>query len=181
MRTGLKLFLLLSLVVLAGSACSSRWLDLNQSGDQLQFGVQMARANLWREAMFRFERAVEIDPNNPNALNNLAVAYEGIGEFEKARDIYARAMAADRSNQYIQKNYSRFVEFYSRNQRREEQLQSRAATAESEAEEPAEEPEPAEPPLLSEPEEPPRPGEIPVSQEPPDPEPPVTPPPGGVR
>jgi Tfp pilus assembly protein PilF len=181
MRTGLKLFLLMALVVLAGSACSGRRLDLNQSGDQLQFGVQMARANLWREAMFRFERAVEIDPSNPTALNNLAVAYEGIGEFEKARDTYARALAADRSNQYIQKNYSRFVEFYSRNQRREEQLKSLTATAENEAEAAGEEPEPAEPPVLSEPAEPPRPGEIPVSQEPPSPEPPVTPPPGGVR
>jgi type IV pilus assembly protein PilF len=181
MRAGLKLFLLMALLVLASSACSSRGLDLDQSRDQLQFGVQMAKANLWREAMFRFERAVEIDPNNPNALNNLAVAYEGIGEFEKARDTYARALAADRSNQYIQKNYSRFVEFYSRNQRREEQLQSRAAAAESEAEAPAEEAAPAEPPLLSDPPEPPRPGEIPVSQEPPTPELPVTPPPGGVR
>lgn len=181
MRTGLKLFLLMALVVLAGAGCSNRRLDLNQSGDQLQFGVQMARANLWREAMFRFERAVAIDPSNPTALNNLAVAYEGIGEFEKARDTYARALAADRSNQYIQKNYSRFVEFYSRNQRREEQLQSLAATAEGGAEAPVEEAEPAEPPMLSDPEEPPRPGEIPVSQEPPDPAPPVTPPPGGGR
>ena len=180
MRKGLKLFLLMALVALASSACSSRRLDLNQSGDQLQFGVQMARSNLWREAMFRFERAVAIEPNNPTALNNLAVAYEGIGEFEKARDTYARALAADRSNQYIQKNYSRFVEFYSRNQRREEQLKTLTAT-ENEAEAAAEEPQPAEPPVLSEPEEPPRPGEIPVSQEPPSPEPPVTPPPGGVR
>lgn len=181
MRTGLKLFLLMALVVLAVPACSSRRLDLDQSGDQLQFGVQMARANLWREAMFRFERAVDIEPNNPTALNNLAVAYEGIGEFEKARDAYARALAADRSNQYIQKNYSRFVEFYSRNQRREEELQSRTAAGEDGATAPAEEPEPAEPPVLSEPEEPPRPGEIPVSQEPPNPAPPVTPPPGGIQ
>jgi len=170
----------MALVALASSGCSSRRLDLNQSGDQLQFGVQMARANLWREAMFRFERAVDIEPNNPTALNNLAVAYEGIGEFEKARDTYARALAADRSNQYIQKNYSRFVEFYSRNQRREEQLKTLTAT-ENEAEAAAEESQPAEPPVLSEPEEPPRPGEIPVSQEPPSPEPAMTPPPGGVR
>jgi Tfp pilus assembly protein PilF len=181
MRTGLKLFLLMAFVALMASGCSSRRLDLDQSGDQLQFGVQMARANLWREARFRFERAVEIDPNNATALNNLAVSYEGVGEFEKARDTYARALAADRSNQYIQKNYSRFVEFYSRNQRREEQLQSRIAAGESGGEAPAAEPEPAEPPLLSDPQEPPRPGEIPVSQEPPAPEPPVTPPPGGAR
>lgn len=178
MRSGLKLFLVMALVALAGAACSSRNLDLDRSGDQLAFGVQMARANLWREALFRFERAVEIDPVNPTALNNLAVAYEGIGEFEKARETYARALAADRSNQYIQRNYSRFVEFYSRNRRREEQLQSRTVTeAPAEA---AGDPAPAEPPVISDPEEPPRPGEIPVSELPPDPEPPTPPPPGGA-
>lgn len=159
-------------------------MDLTQAPTQLDFGVQMAKTNLWREALFRFERAVEIDPNNAMALNNLAVAYEGIGEFDKARDAYARALRLDKSNQYIQKNYSRFVEFYSRNRKREEALKqvetAEAAPAEEEGEEPAA------PVEISQPKEPPRPGEIPVSQEPPHPTPPVpemppsTPPPGGT-
>lgn len=160
-------------------ACSSR-MDLTRASDQMDFGVRMARANLWREALFRFERATQIDPNDAQALNNLAVAYEGIGEFEKARETYTRALALDKSNQHIQKNYSRFVEFYSRNRKRETALEKAAEAKE------AEEPEaPATPVQLSQPEEPPRPGEIPVSDLPPDPKPPVpappatTPPPGG--
>ncbi|MEO8216692.1 MAG: tetratricopeptide repeat protein [Acidobacteriota bacterium] len=86
---------------------------------QLDFGVKAARISLWREARFRFEKAVALDPNNAEALNDLAVAYEGTGEFEKAKTTYLRALQLDRSNRFIQKNYSRFTEFYSRSERRQ--------------------------------------------------------------
>ncbi|MGH9419078.1 MAG: tetratricopeptide repeat protein, partial [Thermoanaerobaculia bacterium] len=83
--------------------------------------------NLWREAMFRFERAIEINPGDAQAHNNLAVAYEANGDFEKARKEYLEALKLDRTNSYIQKNYSRFVEFLSRNKKRQ-QMTSRTAT-----------------------------------------------------
>ena len=181
--------LLLFAIGLLGAGCGTRGIDLSQSSSQLDFGVQMAKTNLWREALFRFERAVTLDPDNAMALNNLAVAYEGIGEFEKARDAYSRALRLDRSNQHIQKNYSRFVEFYSRNRKREEALASvadRVADA-AEAEqtgEPEETGEPEDPGPIeaSQPEEPPKPGPVPTSDLPPDPAPPIpaVPPPGGA-
>jgi len=93
--------------------------DLTRPSAQDNFGVQMARMNLWREAMFRFERAIEINPSDAQAHNNLAVAYEANGDFEKARKEYLEALKLDRSNPYIQKNYSRFVEFLSRNKKRQ--------------------------------------------------------------
>jgi hypothetical protein len=93
--------------------------DLQKTATQDNFGVQMARMNLWREAMFRFKRAVEINPQDARAHNNLAVAYEANGDFEKARVEYLEALKLDRANQYIQKNYSRFVEFLSRNKKRQ--------------------------------------------------------------
>src|SRR5438477_3879353 len=68
--------------------------------------------------MFRFERAVDINPSDAQAHNNLAVAYEANGDFEKARKEYLDALKLDRQNAYIQKNYSRFVEFLSRNRKR---------------------------------------------------------------
>lgn len=109
-----------TMVVLIGllTGCGSSG-NLSRAGAQIDFGVKAAKMNLWREALFRFERAVQIDPANAMARNNLAVAYEGTGEFEKARSAYTEALRLDRSNQYIQKNYSRFVEFYSRNKKRE--------------------------------------------------------------
>jgi tetratricopeptide (TPR) repeat protein len=115
-----RLFVLLSLL-LAGClpfACAHHN-DLTKSSSQDDFGVQMARQNLWREAMFRFRRAVEINPSDAMAHNNLAVAYEANGDFEQARKEYLEALRLDRSNQYIQKNYSRFVEFLSRNKKRQ--------------------------------------------------------------
>ena len=88
--------------------------NLENSRGQLEFGIQAARMDLWREAQFRFQRALDLDPNSVMALNNLAVAYEGIGEFEKAKEAYRRALQVDRGNEYVQRNYSRFMEFYSR-------------------------------------------------------------------
>ncbi|MGZ5440502.1 MAG: tetratricopeptide repeat protein [Thermoanaerobaculia bacterium] len=86
---------------------------------QSQFGVRMAKMNLWREAMFRFNRAVEIDPNDAQAHNNLAVALEANGDFDAAAKEYREALRLDRSNQHIQKNYSRFVEFTQKSKKRE--------------------------------------------------------------
>jgi Flp pilus assembly protein TadD len=75
--------------------------------------------NLWREAMFRFRRATQIEPGNAMAHNNLAVAYEATGDFDAAAKEYREALRLDRSNEYIQKNYSRFVEFMQRGRKRE--------------------------------------------------------------
>jgi tetratricopeptide (TPR) repeat protein len=108
------------------TACGHHAGSAAHSGRQDNFGVQMARLNLWREAMFRFQRAVDLDPGDAMAHNNLAVAYEANGDFEKARREYLEALKLDRNNTYIQKNYSRYVEFLSRNKKRQ---QARPATA----------------------------------------------------
>lgn len=102
------------------SGCSSANVDLSEAKGQMKVGSESARAGLWREAMFRFNRAVEMDPNNALAYNNLGVAYESNGEFDKARDAYLNALRLDRGNPYIQKNYSRFSEFYQRFSKTEE-------------------------------------------------------------
>jgi Tfp pilus assembly protein PilF len=107
-----------AIALLLAIGCSHQS-DLSRPASQDNFGVQMARLNLWREAMFRFERAIQINPGDAQAHNNLAVAYEANGDFEKARKEYLEALKLDRTNPYIQKNYSRFVEFLSRNKKRQ--------------------------------------------------------------
>jgi tetratricopeptide (TPR) repeat protein len=104
-------------VALFAAACAHQ--NLEKPAAQDDFGVQMAKMNLWREAMFRFKRAVQIDPTDARAHNNLAVAYEATGDFENARKEYLEALKLDRTNAYIQKNYSRYVEFLSRNRKRQ--------------------------------------------------------------
>src|SRR5437773_2407602 len=102
--------------------------DMTRPSTQDNFGVQMAKMSLWREALFRFRRAVEINPSDAMAHNNLAVAYEANGDFDSARKEYLEALKLDRSNAYIQKNYSRYVEFLSRNKKRAAPKTTAAAT-----------------------------------------------------
>jgi Tfp pilus assembly protein PilF len=101
--------ILLSLLLIVLGCASAAATKTSETPSQ--FGVRLATMNLWREAMFRFRRAVEIDPNDAQAHNNLAVALEANGDFDAAAKEYREALRLDRSNQHIQKNYSRFVEF----------------------------------------------------------------------
>lgn len=119
----------LVLVAVASTACSHGHADLRKPSTQDDFGVQMAKMNLWREAMFRFQRAVEINPGDAMAHNNLAVAYEANGDFEKAAREYREALKLDRSNQFIQKNYSRYTEFMARNRKRQQREEKAAGGA----------------------------------------------------
>ena len=86
--------------------------DVSSPAAQLAFGVEMAKRGLWSEALFRFKQAARSDPQNPRILNNMAVAYEALGNFEKALDHYQDAIRSDPSNRELKRNYSRFVEFY---------------------------------------------------------------------
>lgn len=80
--------------------------------EQLNFGVKMAQRGLWSEALFRFRQAERLQPGDSRVLNNMAVAYEALGNFEKALDFYQNAIKSDPTNKDLKRNYSRFVEFY---------------------------------------------------------------------
>jgi Flp pilus assembly protein TadD len=80
------------------------------SRQEVEFGVEVARRGLWQEARFRFEKAVAADPDNAEALNNLAVALEQQGEFDKAREAYDKALKLKPDSVYIQQNYDLFRE-----------------------------------------------------------------------
>lgn len=80
--------------------------------DQLRFGVQMAQRGLWSEALFRFERARSLDPNNPKLLNNIAVALEAAGRYDEALETYRKALELAPGNRNLRDNYARFSDFY---------------------------------------------------------------------
>ena len=61
--------------------------------EQVEFGIKVAQNGLWKEAAYRWQKATEIDPTYAAAWNNLAVAYEQQGNFEKAREAYEKASA----------------------------------------------------------------------------------------
>lgn len=78
------------------------------------FGIEVAQRGLWREAIFRWERAVEIDPTYAAAYNDLAIGYEHEGEFEKARAAYEKALQIEPNNLQIRQNYDLFREINDR-------------------------------------------------------------------
>lgn len=104
----LAVLILLSLTVPASAAKKSA----DKAAAQLSFGVDMAKRGLWSEALFRFKQAERLRPGDPKVFNNMAVAYEALGNFEKALDYYQQAIKADRANRELKRNYSRFIEFY---------------------------------------------------------------------
>lgn len=93
---------------------------------QLEFGIKMARRGLWSEALFRFRQAERLAPGDAKVINNIAVAYEALGQFERAYDYYQRGIKASPSNADMKRNYARFVEFY-RNFKAEEDEDDDAA------------------------------------------------------
>lgn len=105
---------LLKVLVLCGLAvvlCAGRKAPETPKA-QLEFGVEMARRGLWSEALFRFKQAERSSPGDPRILNNMAVSFEALGQFDKALDYYQQAIKSDRSNRDLRRNYSRFIEFY---------------------------------------------------------------------
>ena len=51
--------------------------------EQVEFGIKVAQSGLWKEATYRWEKAVEIDPTYAAAWNNLAIAYEHEGQLRQ--------------------------------------------------------------------------------------------------
>jgi Tfp pilus assembly protein PilF len=102
--------ILLAVLVLAASGLPAA--AANKVNSQLEFGVQMARRGLWSEALFRFDQALSLEPGSPRILNNMAVAYEAVGQFEKALATYQEALKIAPSNADLKKNYAQFLEFY---------------------------------------------------------------------
>lgn len=104
--------ILLLVAALSSPAASFAKQKAVKPRDQIEFGVRMAERGLWSEALFRFRQAERMGEASAAVLNNIAVAYEALGEFEQARDYYQRALDKDPRNSNLRRNYSRFVEFY---------------------------------------------------------------------
>src|SRR5215468_9528027 len=81
---------------------------------ELYLGIDVAQRGLWREAIYRWEKAVELDPTYAAAFNNLAIAYEHEGQLDKARKAYEKALELDPNNSQIRQNYELFKEINDR-------------------------------------------------------------------
>lgn len=108
-----------SVVVLLMAPAAARAADnRSDSKQQVEFGIKVAQSGLWSEAMYRWQKAVELDPSYAAAWNNLAIAYEHEGKFDEAKKAYERALQLDPKNLMIRQNYDLFKEINDRAKRR---------------------------------------------------------------
>jgi Flp pilus assembly protein TadD len=105
----------LAVVVVAFLAGNPAFADTREDARrQVEFGIGVAQRGLWREAIYRWQRAIEIDPTYAEAYNDLAIAYEHEGELDKARQAYEKALELAPGNATIKQNYELFKEINDR-------------------------------------------------------------------
>ncbi len=104
----------LIVTLLAGASAPVLADARSEAKKQVEFGISVAQKGLWREAIYRWVRATELDPTYAQAFNNLAVAYEQEGELDKARLSYERALSLEPNNLLIQQNFDLFKEINDR-------------------------------------------------------------------
>jgi tetratricopeptide (TPR) repeat protein len=117
MRTRVLTILLLLGATAAPLAADAR----SDAKKQVEFGITVAQRGLWREAIYRWERAAQIDPKYAEAYNDLAIAYEHEGDLEKARVAYEKALEIEPNNALIKQNYELFKEINDRTTRKDTQ------------------------------------------------------------
>ena len=115
MHIRMLLLALLFAAVAAPAAADAR----EDAKKQVEFGISVAQRGLWREAIYRWERAAQIDPTYAAAHNNLAIAYEHEGDLDKARGAYEKAIELEPNNTFIKQNYELFKEINDRTTRKD--------------------------------------------------------------
>ena len=103
-----------SVVVLLAAVTAAHAQDRGKSKEQVEFGIKVAQLNLWNEALYRWQKATELDPTYAAAYNDLAIAYEHEGQLDKARKAYEKAIELDPNNTQVRQNYELFKEINDR-------------------------------------------------------------------
>jgi Flp pilus assembly protein TadD len=107
-------FIALSIAALSISAPAAFADGRDEARSQVDFGINVAQRGLWREAIYRWEKAVQLDPKYAAAYNDLAIAYEHEGMLDKARKAYDKALELEPNNAQIRQNYDLFKEINDR-------------------------------------------------------------------
>jgi Flp pilus assembly protein TadD len=127
LRSVLALALLATVSAACGAARYDRKMSVpvakdgrSRAVEHVEFGIAVAKSNIWREATLQWEKAVKLDPTYAAAWNNLGIGYEQLGKFKEAREAYEEALKLDPDNTFIRNNYDQFREIYDRQNRRRE-------------------------------------------------------------
>jgi Flp pilus assembly protein TadD len=97
-----KLFILLTIaLLLAGCA-------VNRYRSDSEFANKLAAEGLWKEAYYRWQKALTLNGSSAALHNNLAVALESLDRLPEAEQEYQQAMKLAPENTLIQNNYNLF-------------------------------------------------------------------------
>jgi len=99
-------------VAMISGACASGGPPAHAHAEMRE-GVRAAQRGYWQEALFRFQNAKTYEPQDPEVLNNLAVALEALGRYDEALVTYKQALEGGSKPIALRRNYARFAEFYS--------------------------------------------------------------------
>ena len=111
----MKVHLVALVAFVAALTASSAFADpKSEAKSQVEFGINVAQRGLWREAIYRWQKATELDPTYVAAYNDLAIAYEHEGQLDKARKAYEKAIELDPNNSQVRQNYELFKEINDR-------------------------------------------------------------------
>ncbi len=80
--------------------------------DQMRFGIEAAKLDLWDEAIFRWKKVLQQNPDSASAHNNLAVAYEKKSLWDEAKNAYELALKIRPDDKHINANYNQFMKRY---------------------------------------------------------------------
>jgi tetratricopeptide (TPR) repeat protein len=78
---------------------------------EFDFANKMAQEGLWKEALYRWEKALAEGKESAAVYNNIAVALEEMGKLEEAEKTYKKALELAPNNPTIKGNLDKLKKF----------------------------------------------------------------------
>ena len=98
----MKKITLLLLVTFFLAGCSA-----NRVNTEFKFGNKLAKSGLWKEAYYRWSRALKAGEDSAAIHNNLAISLEFQNKLKEAEAEYQKALKLSPGNAYIKRNLNR--------------------------------------------------------------------------
>jgi Tfp pilus assembly protein PilF len=90
-----KFLIILFLLLLSACVSEQRIIQSNESDFHKEIGFAYYIERNYQLAYAEFHKALQIDPNNKDALHGLALVHMEFQEYERARDLFLRTLSID--------------------------------------------------------------------------------------